>query len=313
MAELPRKHEGEKLQTRLDRLDANKLIPDTLKSEETLVGKPVMIARREEGNIEFVIRDEQKVSLKDIGRFEYLFERLEEWPELAVGPGTYYRPLVYGSITELSPTVLFGGMMETNPEFRGKKGIGIAFTENLLARARELGYRFFGGYHNNAQIARFFLNRGNYLLEEIKDTHRHEFEELREQEPDESVFHTVNFLKPDDVQEYVRPERIGVRVDDRIEYKEKSKILSKIFENLEILLKKVETNAEQTGDKATLIEICEDLNDFLPEQDRYALPVLSEDDGDIVEPLKKILEHLKSSSSFLLQNCSLEELEENSV
>jgi len=98
--------------------------------------------------------------------------------------------------------------------------MGVAFQEHLVNLAKKLGYKFLAGYQNNAEIARFFIKRGRYLLEEIKDELQGEFESIRDQENDETLFYTVKFLNPEDVTRYIKPERIDTSVEDKIRFKE---------------------------------------------------------------------------------------------
>lgn len=137
-------------------------------------------------------------------RFTYpLLEILEKFPDAPrVGAqGDFRRPLVYASFGELTEDILFLGLVETNPDFRGR-GIGVAFYDTLVALARQAGYRAVGHYHNDKKTAEFFLRRGCFFWEEIPADDRPHFDILRKQEDDPAVYHTLYFL---DSQDPARP------------------------------------------------------------------------------------------------------------
>ncbi len=299
---------------RLDGLDASRLIPANLQIDE-IEGEPKILVKKEPGQIDFVIIDENKVPFRHAQDFKYVEiveDKINAYPELKAGKDLYYRPLILGHISEVSPTILYGDMAETNPALRGK-GFGLAFFENLYMVAEQLGYKFFAGHHNDAETAQFFLNRGHFLIEEISNEFRAEIDVLREQASDSLVYSTVKILKPEDIELYIRPERIGASVEDRIEYKEKFIALYEIFERLINTIQKIKTKTEGDGDRATIIEVLEDLNNLLPEQDRYSLGLPSEDDDNFVELAESFLDHLKDKSPSLAQNATLEDIEENLI
>lgn len=148
-------------------------------------------------------------------------EDFEDHPEVLVSAGLYRRPLLYASFCELSPEILFLGMIETNPDFHGK-GIGSLFYEELTRIARRSGYRFVGHYHNEAEVAGFFLRRGCYFLDEIGSEFQDRVEPIRKEEANAPVFHTVYFTDPSDAGRFVRPEALHRSVDDRLDMQEKS-------------------------------------------------------------------------------------------
>jgi len=299
---------------KLNELNPVDLIPPEFANIPTVAGQISIVTRQLAGHIDYIVVDEATMSLNEIeDRFTYLDDgKLGEYPELERGNNRYARPLVHGSMTEISTDILFNDMLETNPALRGK-GAGVAFLKHLEDLARNLGYKFLAGYQNDAKTARFFLKRGRYLLEEIKDELQAEFQALREQEDDGSVFHTISFLNPEDVAKYIKPERIDTDVEDKIEFKEKILTLSNIFYQLSAILKRVEENEDGLGDRATLIEIMEDLNLMLPEEDQYDLPELSEDDDNLIFSLKILLAHLKNKFSTLIRVTTLNKLRENIV
>ncbi|MBU1934530.1 hypothetical protein KKF04_00580, partial [Patescibacteria group bacterium] len=122
-------------------------------------------------------------------------------------------------LAEISSDILFVANIEISPHIRGGKGVGVDFYANLSKEAKKLGYRFLTGYHNDPETARFFINRGRYLVEEVKDELRSHFQVLEDQEDDESVLHTIQFLNPEDVDSFIKPERVGTNADSKIEFR----------------------------------------------------------------------------------------------
>lgn len=299
--------------SKLDGFCSQDLIPPGLEKTLRVVGELQGVVHRQHGHVDFVIKDAAKMTSRQIENgFTYFCNAIEDFPELKLGKDQYSRTLVYGSVREISPDMLYEGLFETNPATSGK-GVGVAFQEHLATLAKKLGYKFLASYQNNAEIARFFLNRGRYLLEEIRDELRNEFKTLQDQEDDPEVFFTIKFLNPEDVVKYVRPERLDTDVEDKIEFREKITTLKDIFNRLAKTFKKVDEGKDDAGDRTTLIEILEDLNQILPEEDRHNMPGLSEDDENLVLKLKVLFEHLKSKSSVLIREATLEELEENVI
>jgi GNAT superfamily N-acetyltransferase len=299
---------------KLDQLEPQDLVPAEFANIRKVIGQIKVVARKSDGHIDYIITDGGHMTLQQIeNRFTYFDkETLAKYPELKAGKNQYARPLVHGSLSEISPDIIFGGMFETNPALRGK-GTGVAFQEHLASLAKKLGYKFLAGYQNDAEIARFFLKRGRYLLEELKDEFQGEFQSLKKQESDETVFCTVKFLNPEDVKKYVKPERVNTNVEDKIEFKEKVITLDNVIHKLTEALRRVEDGKEEKGDRATLIEIMEDLNQILPQKERYNLPELSEDDDNLVLNLKALLEYLKTKFGIIIREATPEQLEENNV
>ncbi len=307
---IPEKEESGKL----DQLDPEELVPPELANIPEIAGHIQAVAHKSGSAIDYVIVDEGQMTLRQIAEgFTYFDEeKLEEYAELSRGKNTYARPLAAGSVRQISPDILFGGIFETNPAFRGK-GMGVIFQEHIAVLAKKLGFKFFAGYQNDAETARFFLKRGRYLLEEIRDEFQGELQSIRDQESDEAVFYTVKFLDPEDIAKYVKPERINTDIEDKIEYKEKILTLNNIFSKLIKTFVRVEDGEEELGDRATLIEILEDLNQLLPQDEQSSASTQLEDDVNLLTNLKILLEHLKSKSDTLIRIATLEQLKENDV
>ena len=121
-------------------------------------------------------------------------------------------------IGEKSPDIFFVYTLEVRSDLRGK-GVGAAFEEHFDQLAKQLGFKFHASHQNDAETARYFLQHGRYLLAEIRDDKKEEFRPMRDPD-DEEVYQTIKFLNPEDVNEYVRPERIGTDVEDKIRYME---------------------------------------------------------------------------------------------
>ncbi|MES2315802.1 MAG: hypothetical protein V4486_03675 [Patescibacteria group bacterium] len=303
---------SERIKSKLEQLNPEELIPRALINVPGVKGDVKIIANKERKGISFVIFDEDKVGEKEhIKGFEYFYNEDEaEYPVLKVGPNEYSRILVHGTISELSPTILFGSMLETNPKFRGK-GLGLAFTDNLITLAKKMGYRFFAGHHNDAKVAKFFLNRGRYLIEEVKPELQKEFADVVKDDPDLDIFHTVQFINKEDINTYIRPERASASVEDRISYKLKIVAVSSLLHKLSFLLDKVIKNYGTTGDKATLIEIIQDLSKALPNNKQSDELGLSEDDKNLLPILSELINKLKTNTVYLAENLTSEEIQEN--
>lgn len=299
---------------KLDTLDSRELIPSELANIPGIVGQVRAVVHRPEKEIDYVVADEQQTTLQHIeSGFTYFDrEKLEEYPELALPKKKYSRPLAIGTLREISPDILFGSIFETNPEFRGK-GAGVVFQEHIAHLAKKLGFKFYAGYQNDADTARFFLKRGRYLLEEIKDELQKEFEIIRDEGGNDRVFYTIQFLDSDDIAKYVKPERIDTDIEDKIDYKEKKLTLDQIFTRLAKGLNRIQNNEDELSDRATLIEVLEDINQLLPEKDRLNVQPLSEDDDNLHASLKTLFEHLKNKSDRVILNATLEQLKVNFV
>lgn len=317
MSEKPRiaaSIEKEPVKNKLDKLNPQELIPAEFANIEEITGSVKVLLNKTHGHIDYAIADDGKTSLHKMENdFEFHIETaLKESLKSKQNKNQYARPLVHGSLIELSPAILYAGIVETNPVLRGK-GAGVAFQEQLANVAKNLGFKFLAGYQNDAKTARFFLKRGRYLLEEVKDEKQSEFQPVRDLEGDETVFYTVKFLNPEDITEYIMPERIDTTIEDKLEFKEKILTLHDIFYNVTEILKKVQAGKEKDGDRATIIEILEDLNQILPQNDRYPLPELHEDNENIAPILREAFEHLKKKLDVLAREATMEQLTSNIV
>ncbi|MFA5871661.1 MAG: hypothetical protein WC858_02960 [Parcubacteria group bacterium] len=211
---------------KLTKLAPVDLIPADLKNIPGIAGNISAFIKRFPTETSFVITDEtiaenMNALLNGFTHFEDF--DLEDFPELALPNGDYRRLIIYGSLRELTPDILFGVILETNPALRGK-GAGVAFQEHLANLARNLGYKFLSGCQHTEDLALFFLKRGRYLMEEVKDELRTEFRIIGRQEEEadwEELFFTIKFLNPEDITRYIKPERIDTSVEDKIEFKKK--------------------------------------------------------------------------------------------
>lgn len=205
---------------RLQGFDPNRLIPSILFEHTFVEGTPKILARVSDKYISFIIRDDAFVGPYDLDEFVYFREdHLANFPDMVVDEEMYYRPLVHGSLHELSSKVLFEAMLETNPELHGT-GVGVALLEQIAKEAELLGYTYLCGYQNDAETASFFLKRGYVLLEELTEEARGELQVLRDFEDDPEVFYTVFILSPEDRVRMIRPERLHCTSEERIAYKE---------------------------------------------------------------------------------------------
>ena len=139
--------ETEKAASKLDQLNPQELIPAEFTNIPEVDGSIKVVTHKSDGHIDFVITDDKQMTVRQIENgFEYFDkDTLKEYPELTRDENQYARPLAHGSVSEISPDILFGGMFETNPALRGK-GAGVAFQEHIAKLAKKLGYKFLAGY-----------------------------------------------------------------------------------------------------------------------------------------------------------------------
>jgi hypothetical protein len=210
--------------SKLDKLAPADLIPANLKDIPGVTGNISAFIRRFPTENSFVITDEVIAENMDAllsGFTHFEGPDLEDFPELELPNGEYRRLLMHGSLRELTPDILFGVMLEINPTLRGK-GIGVAFQEHLANLAKNLDFKFLAGCQHTEDLALFFLKRGRYLIEEIKEELQIEFQSIRSQESGEDIeelFFTIKFLNPEDITRYIKPERTDTSAENKIEYK----------------------------------------------------------------------------------------------
>lgn len=200
------------------------LIPSALKNIPCINGNLNALVRNYSTDIRFVITDEDVAESMDelLNGFTHFEEPdLEDFPELGLPDGDYRRLIMHGSLRELTPDILFSVILETNPALRGK-GVGVAFQEHLANLAKNIDFKFLAGCQHTEELALFFLKRGRYLIEEIKEELQTEFFSIRNQEAGEDIkelFFTIKFLNPEDIVKYIKPERIDASAEDKVEYK----------------------------------------------------------------------------------------------
>src|SRR5262249_37777975 len=135
--------------------------------------------------------------------------------------GDKYRNLIlYLSVSPKNESEIYLGMIEINGNFR-RKGFGHAILQAIEEVSKESGFKYMTGYHNDSEVAEYFLRRGAYLIDEVKLKMREKFKETLDEEHNTEVIYTVKFFNLDDVPQYIRPERIGTSVESKIEYSEK--------------------------------------------------------------------------------------------
>lgn len=291
---------------KLDNLNPEDLVPPALAKISSITG-PIKINIKREGNrIEYIITDAEVIT-PEYKDFVYLDDRLDTHEGLKIGENRYARPIAFGTISEISPYILYCEMFETSPFLQGQ-GIGTTFQKHLAELAKTLGYKFMAGHQNEGKTARFFLNRGRYLLEEIKDEFQGEFNPLSDQEDDETVWCTVELLNPEDITKYIKPERVNTSTEDKINLKNRIEQLGDTLYYLSNILERIEKNSTERGDHANIIRIMRKLNQILPEKDQYDVSKLSQDDPNYILNLKVVLAHLKSKSTTLISKARLEEL-----
>lgn len=291
---------------RLANLDPNQLIPENLAKMEKVVGQLKITFIKSDGKLEFIIYDESQVPINDFNvGFEHLYSGdINRFKKLKnVNEETCQRPLIFGSIEHLTSDLLHIIMVETHPDLRGF-GAGVAFQNNLPQVARKLGYRFLGGYQNDTDLARFFIKRGFYSLEEIKDVHQMEFDLLRAEETEDSVWFTVQFLVPSDEEDYILEGRGKTDSDNKFKFVGKFETLGEIFGKMEEAL-------ENGTPKKDLFPEMIQLYDLLPEDPDYERPELSHDDEGVTLLLRTLLAYLKQKTRTLAHLVDSDTLEKS--
>lgn len=289
--------------------DKDSFISQELKeSAEIPTGIKASLHRRDEKNIELIIADGSMRSLRQIEQsMDIQQDVLNRFSSLQ-SHGSYNRPLLYASISELTPRMIFVGYIETSADVR-RRGIATAFYAKLEENARQNGYRFLTGYHNDTDTAKFFLRRGRYLLDEIKLELQKEFESLRNQDDDPTLFFTIRFLDAHDEESYINNESLEKSLDKRLEDLEKRGILNDLLTKIEGTIKKLEGGEEMPGTRATLIEVLEDIEAGLGEKKNAS--DLDEENPNLLIDAARILETLWAQKNVLLQSLTRDELEEN--
>lgn len=301
--------------SKLFRLNPEDLIPEKLKKMSEVVGQVDVATRKDEtiDRLGFAIYDEKEIVLQeDQDGFVYFGEGdLDDYPGMKRGEKCA-RPLVHGSLVELSPDMAYVGIYEICPDLRGK-GVNRVFSDHLFETLRKLDYKFLTGYHNNEKIAKVFLQDGRYLLEEIKEEFRQKFERLEGESDDNEAYCTIKFLNDTDKEKYIKPERLATSAKEKIELKQKLIAVNELQDNLSDMLERIKDGKEKGGDKNTLIEIIEDVNNLMPEFCRLNLPELSSESDDFISTTENFLKHLKANQYSLAQNTTMEKIEENII
>lgn len=138
-----------------------------------------------------------------------------DFPEIFTSEDRFYRPLIYMSIEELTPEILYVHGLEINLKLR-RKGVAQSFYERLEAIAKEKGYKFLAGFQDNEKLASVYLRMGRYFFEEIKPELQKEFKKIVKG-LDVGLFDTIKFLDKSDVERYVRQECLSESIDERMD------------------------------------------------------------------------------------------------
>ncbi|HTE57697.1 MAG TPA: hypothetical protein VK694_03050 [Verrucomicrobiae bacterium] len=197
--------------SKLGRLVAADLVPPTFVDLPGVVAPVSIVAAASDRSVSYIISDAMSMNLTEMAHtFEILTEEdLEDFPRLRRGSERFARPLAYGDMSEIGSDLLLNEAFEINPFLRGR-GAGVALHESLVRVAGNLGFKFLTGHQDNAGSLRFFLNRGRYSLTDIRDDRLHEFDCVKAplfRAPDLDFF-TIKFLQPDDIAQYVKPDKI---------------------------------------------------------------------------------------------------------
>lgn len=313
------------------------LIPPELLQSNLKVGEVKILSHiiTPQGGFAFVIVDEDVQKTSHIGNTFTYFDSsdVDSFPGLRISRNRNWRILLYSSLSHLTDEILFCGMVETHPDVRGK-GVGVAYQQSLEKWARSAGYRFLTGFQNTPEAARFFLNRGRFLLDEVKDEYKDMFALVWEEEKDaeERVFFTIKFLNPEDAHVYIKPDRLNCTVDDRIAFRQKKMDIVEILGDIQSKLQTFKSDLtkpmltgtlysrsqnQQIANLASLIEITDDLNLVLPEEIRFASNLGDLKTSEIITQMDSVriqlqgqIDYLRTLKDELFKNLNDEQIKE---
>jgi hypothetical protein len=220
-------------------------------------------------NTSIVIFDEARMHVEDLEKnFIYFDEdELKNHPKLFINSKRTecYRPLFHASLSPINTQTVFLGMIETHAEF---KGLGIAnnFLEQVKDQARKAGYKFICAYHA-ADVSQYFLQRGAYLLDELKPEKLTEFNGVLDAEVSAEVY-TIWFLNDEDVTEYIQDGRAGTTVEQKTPIIETSMVVMELFNRVDTAIYNIAHERINVDQLAAAIATLDEVNMFLPEDEQ---------------------------------------------
>lgn len=210
-------------QTQEKRVTGELFITDKIRENANQPDRVQTLAVEDEKGFSFVIADGNLLTDREMGRvFEYYGAR-EDWKSLLLkwvdepdfkkipDPEMYREPIAYASYGKIDEQILYESILEVNKRLIGK-GVGKEILDQMESMAKEKGYRFVTG-EIESELVEHFLERGHFLLQEIKPEKQVEFNEAIALDTRHCRIH---FCNPEDIEEYVQSEIIDMPIDQRV-------------------------------------------------------------------------------------------------
>lgn len=202
--------------------DFSSLVPSELAQQPFVQGNPELFVNQQShgGTVLIVVDDEVMAKAALTDNFAHLdasdLEDVKGLERKVKGQHRLRRVLFHASLGHITDEILLCGMIDIHKKLQGK-GLGVAFHRQLCTFAKEHGYRFICGFQNDAKLAQFFVNRGRYLIDDIKPEYQAHFAPALAREHDhDEVFMTIMFLNEGDAAEFVRADRLDVVGNERV-------------------------------------------------------------------------------------------------
>lgn len=138
------------------------------------------------------------------------------------------RQIISMRAEELTPDILYLNNIDVDPRLRGGK-IAPFFHQRLEGLAKNAGYKFIAGLELHEKLAKLYIQRGSYFIEEIKPEFQKEFEEIIKKADTEpkAAFTTIKFLDQQDIKRYVEPQYLNMSIDERLECNKKKTTMNR--------------------------------------------------------------------------------------
>ncbi|MDB4978958.1 MAG: hypothetical protein JWM56_1144 [Candidatus Peribacteria bacterium] len=267
-----------------------------------------------ENGLEFVLCNEAcLVSMEEIdGVYDYIQRDFPDWfPEIVNG-NKFMRPIFFARFSQKQEHHLYIDLTETDPLLR-RKGIRGAFGNALADASRQQGYKFITSFHNDVHIAQTFINKGRYLLEELREERQSEFSYLHNVDDDDEIFRTVEFLNSHDIEDYMLPERIGTALADKLRFKEFRLGIDLWFQNINSCIEYLTRHPNASLQKE-IIGALQSMREIIPAEKKTLLPQFNIDNTNMLIQARIFIQLLKLNYLELFASLSPDFLkEENEI
>lgn len=229
----------------------------------------------------------------------------------------------YGEVSPEEPKLFFVHGIDIEERFQ-RSGIGIAFYQKLREVVKTFSCEFIGSVHSDTDKARYFLKKqGMYLIDELKsgkieDIIRNLVEKADAE--DDFYFHTIGFLYPEQIPEYVQQQYLTMDVEERLQIKveankaEEMKLIR--VPTVRMTLKQLESileNAEKlsTADLDTVCEILARMYQAAYPTAEMRRGIYSEDETIRLTGMRTLLGTVSAKVEAIAQTLSLDDLRKN--